>query len=115
MCLINLTADVSSSHVKFKFSFFSASKTKGEYYTPKPFLFKDSPAYSFGVKNHHLERADKHRKATPSPLDYRPERVNEFGSSSRGFLFGPGADQRLTLSKKDAEFEPGPGENMEKY
>lgn len=78
----------------------------GEY---ENFLFKGTPAYSFGVKNHTRGRINLHRHTTPAPLDYRPELsikkgapAYSFGTKSRTRLFAP----------KDYDL-PGPGEFVE--
>lgn len=77
----------------------------GEYESEK-FLFKDTPAYTFGVKNPMRGRNDFFRNITPAPLDYRPEvaikksaPAYSFGTKSRGKVFMP----------KDFD-SPGPGE-----
>lgn len=77
----------------------------GEYDTEK-FLFKDTPAYTFGVKNHMRGRNDFFRNSTPSAASYRPEAVTvkstpsySFGTKARGRVFEP------------VDFDsPGPGE-----
>lgn len=74
----------------------------GEYDTEK-FLFKGTPAYTFGVKNHKRGQNDFFRNATPSAASYRPETAKaknapaySFGTKSRGRIFveidspGPG-------------------------
>lgn len=77
----------------------------GEYDTEK-FLFKETPAYSFGVKNHMRGRNDFFRNITPSAASYRPETgktksspAYSFGTKSRGRVFVP--------FEMDS---PGPGE-----
>lgn len=75
----------------------------GEY---EKFLFKDTPAYSFGVKNHIQGQNQFYNNITPSPLSYHPEwtprKYNppaySFGHKSRGRVFAPIDDT------------PGPGE-----
>lgn len=77
----------------------------GEYDTEK-FLFKETPAYTFGIKNHMRGRNDFFRNITPSAASYRPEMgksksspAYSFGTKSRGRFFAP------------VEFDsPGPGE-----
>jgi hypothetical protein len=46
----------------------------GEYNLEK-FLFKETPAYSFGVKNHKRGRSEFSRNITPSAASYRPLKV----------------------------------------
>lgn len=78
----------------------------GEYESEK-FLFKGTPAYTFGVKNPMRGQNDFFRNITPAPLDYRPEvgikkgsPSYTFGTKSRGRVFGP----------RDLDDLPGPGE-----
>lgn len=77
----------------------------GEYESGK-FLFKDTPAYTFGVKNPMRGRNDFFRNMTPGPLDYQPEVTIK--KTSPAYTFGKKSRGRVFVSN---DFDsPGPGE-----
>jgi len=80
-------------------------RSKSRHRSREQFLFKDTPAYSFGVKNHIRGRNELFSNITPAPLAYDSAAVRKsmpsysFGTKSRGRVFMP--------NELDS---PGPGE-----
>lgn len=83
----------------------SATPGPGEYESKK-FIFKQTPAYTFGNKNSMRGRSDLFRYNTPGPFDYQPEM--NIKNSSPAFSFGTKARERA-FEPKDLG-TPGPGE-----
>lgn len=75
----------------------------GEYDAQK-FLYKNTPAYSFGMKNYKL--SGNGRGLTPAPLDYQSSIVKK-RKEKKGFKFGTETRPRPFRA---ANWNPGPGE-----
>lgn len=71
------------------------------------FLFKGTPAFSFGTKNHIRGRNEFLRNITPAPLDYLPD-VGATKSSTASYSFGTKSRGRV-FEPRDFN-TPGPGE-----
>jgi hypothetical protein len=78
--------------------YFGKARRKRKHHEPlaEKFLFKNTPAYSFGVRNHMEGRNKKINDITPSPLQYQKMSTNKrnysgtkFGTAQRARVFSP--------------------------
>lgn len=76
----------------------------GEYESQK-FFFKNTPAYSFGVKNYARGRSERASRSTPAPSQYQSSQMRLY-SKKPGYKFGT---ENRARPFKVANWNPGPG------